>query len=193
MSAANGTVGTQAPTAAARLPPAASLLALLQQWERLEFYILIAFAIFFGMSAIAIIYFRYHRREALRGNAKSAERILLPAYEPIFWSFSGIALFGLILTSLFHVYKWTDPFEPVIVSVSITVHTWNPRSSNLTNSILAPDIRGLSLLHHHDSCDVYDGEISVLRRRNQNCRHIVHCIVCIRHSYHRPSIHKSEV
>ncbi|EEY63742.1 protein kinase [Phytophthora infestans T30-4] len=78
---------TVAPTASPEEAAAkqAMLAYLLSRFHTLQLFLLLGYGIMCLLCIILVIYLRFNRNTALRGDATAARKIILPAYEPLLW------------------------------------------------------------------------------------------------------------
>ncbi|KAK1932517.1 Serine/threonine-protein kinase STY8 [Phytophthora citrophthora] len=53
--------------------------------------VLIGYALMCSLSLLLVIYLRFNRREALKGDPHASRKVILPAFEPLLWILAGIA------------------------------------------------------------------------------------------------------
>ncbi|ETO63437.1 TKL protein kinase [Phytophthora nicotianae P1976] len=58
---------------------------LLSRFHTLQLFLLLGYGIMCFLCIILVIYLRFNRNEALRGDTTAARKIILPAYEPLLW------------------------------------------------------------------------------------------------------------
>uniref|UniRef100_K3X2A3 Protein kinase domain-containing protein n=1 Tax=Globisporangium ultimum (strain ATCC 200006 / CBS 805.95 / DAOM BR144) TaxID=431595 RepID=K3X2A3_GLOUD len=80
------TLGGPDDVAAAKTAAMQALLAYLKEnFYLLQVFLLSGYGIMFALSVTLIVYLRYNRNVALRGDADAARKIILPAFEPLLW------------------------------------------------------------------------------------------------------------
>ncbi|GAB9465505.1 Tkl protein kinase [Globisporangium polare] len=90
MSSTTPTTTTPAPTpdpgTAAKAQAKQALLAYLsKRFDVLQLFLLTGYGIMFTLCVVLILYLRYNRNFALKGDAGAARKLILPAFEPLLW------------------------------------------------------------------------------------------------------------
>ncbi|RLN49187.1 hypothetical protein BBJ29_003711 [Phytophthora kernoviae] len=79
-------VSTPSPEEAAQLQAQQAMLVyLLSRFHTLQLFLLLGYGIMCSLCIILVMYLRFNRSTALRGDATAARKIILPAYEPLLW------------------------------------------------------------------------------------------------------------
>ncbi|KAL4155277.1 hypothetical protein PRNP1_007387 [Phytophthora ramorum] len=77
---------TPSPEEAAQLQAKQAIMAyLLSRFHTLQLFLLLGYGIMCLLCISLVVYLRYNRNTALRGDATAARKIILPAFEPLLW------------------------------------------------------------------------------------------------------------
>ncbi|KAJ0390560.1 hypothetical protein ATCC90586_010710 [Pythium insidiosum] len=63
----------------------AVLVAFARKFRLLQLFVLLGYSVMFLLCVMLIVYMRFNRNVALRGDSAAARKIILPAFEPLLW------------------------------------------------------------------------------------------------------------